>query len=149
MSKEFIAGLIAGEGCFSVALRAHDDCACGISASPKLTIGMHDRDLSLLESVQSELGIGDIYPNGDDLTVFAVNRSSDVMDLIDYLDAVNADCWISSDKYSTYQDWREFVLQYSPPQNRQEVEETVQFAKRLNHGDRGRSKEDWLDKATV
>lgn len=82
----FITGLIDAEGSFITSLRKTSARSCGWEVQSFFKIGLHIRDLPLLEAIKSHLGgIGSINKSGDSLLVYRVSSLKDLAIIIDFL----------------------------------------------------------------
>ena len=64
-SKVYLAGLLDGDGCFSLSLTCRDFNR-GICITPQMRIGLKGNDGKFLEDLQKEFGIGKIYYSNRD-----------------------------------------------------------------------------------
>lgn len=58
----FIAGFIAGEGCFGISVSQNPKYKFGYSFSPYFSITIHERDLEITQTIRRALGCGHINP---------------------------------------------------------------------------------------
>ena len=86
LSPSFIVGFADGEGTFSVTLVKDKSYKLGWQVKPKFSIGLHKKDLSLLESIHSSLGVGGISSQGVNGVQFSVNSIKDRRILTDFFD---------------------------------------------------------------
>lgn len=81
----FITGLIDAEGTFITSLRKTSARSCGWEVQSIFKIGLHTRDLPLLESIKSYFGdIGSINKSGDNLLVYRVSSLKDLAVILDF-----------------------------------------------------------------
>lgn len=145
---DFIAGFIAGEGCFTVKLRSTDTCRYGIQFIPGVSIKLHKRDSAILTEIQDSLDMGNIHKT-EQMVGFQITGYQNCNEFIEQLDEVNSTIWYTSDKYETYCEWRDFVLSYSYPDSESEAVNMIKIAKELNHGDKGLSVDTWTNRITT
>lgn len=145
---DFIAGFIAGEGCFSIKLQSNTSCTYNVQFLPVASIRLHSRDATVIKEIQTLLDTGTIH-RGSDMVALQIAGHSNSKDLIDQLNSVNSTIWHSSDKYQTFQEWKEFVHSYSYPDSEEEAIEMIKTAKQLNHGDKGLPTDVWCDRVNT
>nr|YP_009261988.1 LAGLIDADG endonuclease [Chrysoporthe austroafricana]AMX22063.1 LAGLIDADG endonuclease [Chrysoporthe austroafricana] len=81
----FVTGLIDAEGSFITSLRKTSARSCGWEVQSMFKLGLHTRDLPLLEAIQSYLGgIGSINKSGDSLLVYRVSSLKDLAIILDH-----------------------------------------------------------------
>ena len=79
----YIAGLVEGEGCFSIAIYKNKKYKIKYHVYPSFTIQMHIRELPLLKKVQNVLQCGRIYYNERDNTVnYKIYKQSDLLNKV-------------------------------------------------------------------
>jgi len=94
MSDDWIAGLIAGEGSFTVAFTPKADRKCNIQAVPTFQLAMSIEWKEVIENIQKRIGVGRIRiekrsqknPKYNDMVVLVVQSYNDAKRLIEFLD---------------------------------------------------------------
>ena len=95
MDPWFITGVVDGEGCFSISVIKDKKHKTGWQAKVEFTIGLHQKDIVLLEDIQKFLGgIGGITKH--DYTKSIKLRIASVKDLIVLIDHFDKYSLISS-----------------------------------------------------
>ena len=60
----FITGFADGEGCFTLSLVRNKKLKIGWGVKAVFSIGLHQKDLALLEQIKSFFGVGSIHKQG-------------------------------------------------------------------------------------
>jgi len=81
-----LTGFADGEGCFSVILKKEPSYKIGWKVEVRFIIGLHKKDKSLLELIQSSLGVGNITKQGKDSIQYCVGSVKDLQVVIDHFD---------------------------------------------------------------
>jgi hypothetical protein len=71
----FVTGLTEGEGCFCVSLSLRPKLRCGIEVRPSFSLSLNEKDLALLEALQTYFGCGWIRESKSDRTFKFESRS--------------------------------------------------------------------------
>jgi hypothetical protein len=95
----FITGFTDGEGCFSVSISNNQDRKVGYSVKIFCQIGLHQKDLNVLEKIQSFFGVGNIYIKKDNSAYFLVQSIQDLEIIIKHFDNYP----LISNKFADYQ----------------------------------------------
>nr|YP_010893094.1 hypothetical protein Q6C72_mgp01 [Paraisaria heteropoda]WJR82532.1 hypothetical protein [Paraisaria heteropoda] len=74
------------EGSFSILIQTNNKYATGWRIKPIFTIGLHKKDLDLLNKIQSYLGIGKIHIHGKDSIQFRVDSLKDLQILLNHFE---------------------------------------------------------------
>lgn len=126
LSKQFIAGLIAGEGCFSTRPTT------GNNKSFAIQIYMHSRDYELLDNVMESLGYGHLYMARDGYACqYAINRGEDIIKFGETIALL----------LSGYKEWQWYVFW------NKFIEYQVEAGKRKSCNPSSIRVRDWSDKA--
>jgi len=76
----YVSGLTDGEGCFCISLSVRRKLCTGIEVRPSFALSLNERDLSLLEDLQTFFGCGWIrQPRGDRTYKYEVRSVADLM----------------------------------------------------------------------
>ena len=82
----FITGFVDGEGSFSISIIRHNGFNTGWCVKPIFQIGLHKKDLSLLEQIKSFFSVGSIYKDGSQMVHFRVESVKDLVLVISHFD---------------------------------------------------------------
>ena len=83
LNPNFLTGFIDAEGSFIVVIRKEPRNKTGWRVDARLAIGLHKKDVALLEWIKNSLGgVGDIAPQGKDYLQFRVSSIKDIMDVV-------------------------------------------------------------------
>lgn len=82
IDNQYITGFCDGESSFSVTLLKDNTCKTGWRCQPRFTIELHSKELPLLQSIQSKLGVGNIIVNKRDTVAFRVGSLKPLTDVI-------------------------------------------------------------------
>jgi len=147
---EFLLGLIAGEGSFTVGLRKEASCVCGVHALPSFSMKMVE-DADILHILQQTTGLGAVSmlrrknPRHRDAEQWQVASNSDIRTLINMIEAQEGSLFWETDKGATFKQWKQAITlkEQTDTGDPEQVKRLIRIGKELNHGDRGRSAEDW------
>jgi len=73
LSSWFITGFADAECSFSILIQANSKYATGWRIKPIFAIGLHKKDMDILKTIQSYLGVGKIHIHGKDSIQFRVD----------------------------------------------------------------------------
>ena len=82
----FITGFIDAEASFIISISKNSKTTTGYGTRASLQIGLHCKDLPLLESIKSFFGVGDIYKQGNNAYMFRVCKIKDLQVIIHHLE---------------------------------------------------------------
>lgn len=82
----WVAGLVDGEGCFSVIISKSNSLKVGWRVRVYFYIGMHIKDRALLVAIQNLFGVGSIYSATESLVRYQVDSFKDIKIIIDFFD---------------------------------------------------------------
>jgi hypothetical protein len=71
----FVTGLTEGEGCFCISLSLRPKLRCGIEVRPSFSLSLNEKDLALLEDLQTYFECGWIRESKSDRTFKFESRS--------------------------------------------------------------------------
>lgn len=80
----FVTGFSDAEGSFSVLIQHNLTYRTSWRVKPLFCIGLHKKDLQLLEAIQSSLGVGKIHKHGKDTLQFRVDSIKELEVIIDH-----------------------------------------------------------------
>lgn len=106
LSREFVCGLIVGEGCFSVVYHSRDQ-----RYVPTFEIRMHIRDKDLIEKVRDAIGLTETWVyeythGGRHYCGFIVRRTATLLNVvIPYFDG-----YLDGYKKTQFDDWKNFII---------------------------------------
>lgn len=83
----FVTGFTDAEGSFSIWIRSSDNYTSKWKVQYAFSIGLHKKDLALLESIQRTLGVGKIYKQGSDGAQFRVESLKELKVIITHFDS--------------------------------------------------------------
>lgn len=66
MNPFFITGFTDGEGSFTLSIRSSDKYTSKWKVQYAFQIGLHKKDVALLEKIQLTLGVGKLYTRGEE-----------------------------------------------------------------------------------
>jgi hypothetical protein len=82
LDPNYVTGIIDGEGCFYVTFQKHSECVTGWNVRAGFTIGMHQRDLALLEQIKAHFGVGNVYLQSKKAYQYRVTSIKDLINVI-------------------------------------------------------------------
>lgn len=154
----FVAGYIAGEGCFAVQLQYDEDrIRHNVGLTPYFSMNVHDDDAEVLERFCKQYEIGRIEENhSPNQTQWEVVSRDDLVELSDLIMMVNSetDFLSKTDKFSTFLKWNELrkdIYLYNDKHQSRKSQDTlkdlIRRAKSLNtKGYQGKSSEEWVER---
>jgi hypothetical protein len=72
LEEEWVTGFVDGEGCFYVGINPHREMQIGFQVLPEFTVVQHERDVQLLQALQTFFGCGVVRTNHGDRMAFRV-----------------------------------------------------------------------------
>lgn len=81
----FITGFIDAEGCFMLNLVKNNKLKAGWRVQPWFKIGLHKKDLHILESIKNYFGVGKIYDQGPEAIQYLVGSIEDLTVIVNHL----------------------------------------------------------------
>lgn len=78
----FITGFTDGEGSWGLSISKDSIRKSGYNISPKFTIGLHAKDIDLLERIANQFGVGKIYIGSNNLIRWQVSSIEDLEGVI-------------------------------------------------------------------
>lgn len=81
-----MTGFIDAEASFIISISKNSKTTTGYGIRASLQIGLHRKDLPLLESIKSFFGVGDIYKQGKDAYMLRVCKIKDLQVIIHHLE---------------------------------------------------------------
>lgn len=82
----FISGFSDAESSFSILIQPNSKYGTGWRVKPIFAIGLHKKDLGLLESIQSSLGVGKINTQGKSAVQYRVESIKDLSVIINHFE---------------------------------------------------------------
>ena len=82
----FLTGFTDGEGSFIINIYRHNTCSTEWSIQLVFKIGLHQKDLALLEQIQSYFGVGKISKHSSQSIEFRVQPINDLATVISHFD---------------------------------------------------------------
>lgn len=82
----FITGFSDAEACFSILIQYNVKYKTNYRVKAIFSIGLHKKDIGLLEEIQSTLGVGKIHIHGRDSVQFRVEPVKELQVIIDHFD---------------------------------------------------------------
>lgn len=86
LNPYYVTGFTDGEGCFYVGVSPNSRFKTGYRVKASFHIGVHIRDLALLEQIQSFFGVGKISKLGEETVQFRVYGSENLKVIINHFD---------------------------------------------------------------
>jgi hypothetical protein len=87
LNPYYVTGFTDGEGCFFIGLYADYNCKMGYRVKASFQIGLHVKDLPLLEQIQSYFGVGKITKLGAESVQFRATSLEDLIIIVKQFDA--------------------------------------------------------------
>jgi hypothetical protein len=87
LNPYYVTGFTDGEGCFFIGLYADSNYKMGYRVKASFQIGLHEKDLPLLEQIQSYFGVGKITKLGAESVQFRVTSLEDLNVILKQFDA--------------------------------------------------------------
>jgi len=72
----FITGFTDGEGSWGLSISKDSSRKVGFSVIPKFTIGLHAKDIDLLERIADQLGVGRISIGGSSIRRILIKKGT-------------------------------------------------------------------------
>ena len=85
LDPNFVSGFIDGEGSFSVTFIKDKSYKSGWQIKTSFSIGLHKKDLALLEELKNYFGVGGISPKGVNGVQYYVNSPKDLLIIENHL----------------------------------------------------------------
>lgn len=82
LSPEWVSGFIDGEGSFTLKFIKRSGYSLGWGVEPAFTIGLHAKDLLLLEKIQAFFGVGKIAIGNNNVVFYYVSSVQELTDVI-------------------------------------------------------------------
>lgn len=145
-NAEFILGLIAGEGCFSVQLSQRDDLTHGVEIRPSFTVHMKE-DGEILETVKDIVGLGEVYAR-EKGAAWHMTRHGELVELIELIDDHAGSLFWETDKGSVFTNWKQIIERKGSGRHlsEEETKKIIRLAKTLNErGKSGKSVDYWIN----
>ena len=144
----FLAGFIAGEGCFRVDLHQNSRMTGGVRFIPELVIRLHEDDSELLDTLVELYGLGSCHSVPQDNSyVWRVSGFKQCNEIINIIENINSRLFETSLKSDSYNIWKEFILSYEAPQTKKDAKEYIETVCSINpNGRSGRGASGWFKK---
>ena len=84
MNPFFITGFTDGEGSFTLSIRSSDKYTSKWKIQYAFQIGLHKKDIAILEKIQQTLGVGKIYTRGEEGVQYRVESLKGLSVVIDH-----------------------------------------------------------------
>lgn len=84
LNPNYITGFTDGEGCFIVGISSDPRCKTGFRVKATFQIGLHEKDLALLEQIKLFFGVGNITKLGAESIQYRVSGLEDLYLIIDH-----------------------------------------------------------------
>lgn len=148
---EYLLGLVAGEGSFLLTLKRGDSWSCGVQIQARFQMNMVE-DSDILSLLGKKTGLGyvknreDRPENRRDYQDWSILRQTDIQKLITMIEEQEDSLFWETDKGETFKEWKRGIelKEEGDTTDPELIKELITISKELNHGDRGRSKEDWF-----
>jgi hypothetical protein len=82
----FLTGFVDGEGCFSIKIQQNAKLKTKWRIRPVFSITLHVKDLALLESIKTNLGVGNLSRTGEKAVIYAVDSIKEIPVIISHFD---------------------------------------------------------------
>jgi len=150
MNSDFLLGLIAGEGSFSISIKKTSRNSSGYEIRLKFGLHMRTLDEKLVKAVKGEFGdVGNIQYRNDwkrnrgDTIQYRVTSKDDCRKVVNYIENNLTEEFRSSEKYSSYLKFKD-GLNYIEREDQSSPESILRLAKiRDNMNDDTRKKRDY------
>lgn len=86
LNPQFITGFVDAEGCFYVGIHKVPKATTGYSIKISFQIGLHRKDLLLLEKIKSFFGVGIISRDGENCVKYQVRSIEDLKIVVGHFD---------------------------------------------------------------
>lgn len=84
LNPNYITGFTDGEGCFIVGISSDPRCKTSFRVKATFQIGLHEKDLALLEQIKLFFGVGNITKLGAESFQYRVSGLEDLYLIIDH-----------------------------------------------------------------
>lgn len=144
--RQFVLGLIAGEGSFFVTVSKDQRVDRGFTCTPRFSMNMDECDEALLREIQSRIGVGSVDRDDQrDTAQWRLGGQENCAALIEWI-GDDFDMFRHSDKHDKYVQWRKVIEEiYSDQTDWQWV---AVATSELNNSPRGRGREELIDLMT-
>ena len=82
----FLTGFSDAEGTFSILIQHNKNYATNWRVKAIFAIGLHTKDITLLENIKSFLGVGNIHKHGEHSLQYRVESIKDLQVIVDHFD---------------------------------------------------------------
>ena len=82
LDAKWITGFVDGEGCFHVAVNAHEEMTVGYQVLPEFTVVQHKRDIQILHAFKAFFGCGVVRSNHGDRMAYRVRSKEHLLQII-------------------------------------------------------------------
>ena len=82
----FITGFVEGEGSFIINITKNNQTKTGWRVQVEFKIGLHKKDLNLLNGIQKFFGVGVVYNQGEDAVQLIVQSAKELIVIINHFD---------------------------------------------------------------
>lgn len=148
MNSDFLLGLVAGEGSFSIPITKNNNKNSGFDVRTMFALKMRSLDENMVEEVKSELGVGYITSrdsnkaNEGKTIQYRVSSQEECRQVIHYLDQNMNEDFKMSDKYQSYLQFKKAV-KYLENRSKSSPQSIIKLAEiRENMNDDTRFKRD-------
>jgi hypothetical protein len=95
----FVTGFADGESSFIIRIIPNSEYKLGWTIQPRFQIGLHKKDLALLQQIQTYFGVGHIYKQGTESVGYCIVSIKDLEVIIKHFDSYG----LISQKCADYQ----------------------------------------------
>jgi hypothetical protein len=86
LNPYYVTGFTDGEGCYFIGIHSDSNYKTGYRVKASFQIGLHEKDLALLEQIQSFFGVGKITKLGAESVQFRVTALEDLNVIVNHFD---------------------------------------------------------------
>ena len=102
----WITGFTDAEGCFTLAPVRNNKLKLGWGVNIAFTIGLHAKDLAMLEEIKNYFGVGCINKHGSNSVLWRVQSMQEIAKIIEHFDKYP----LITQKLADYLLWKEVIL---------------------------------------
>lgn len=151
MNEQFILGMMAGEGSFTIKLSKEESFSWKIRPNPRFAITLHESDREVLENMQEYLGVGTLRTKSENQYTWDVSSIGGIIEIKKFVEENAEDGFMCTEKYESFLRWSKGVDMFKGPGRKtnwtkEKIVKIVNISKGINKtGYKGKSKKEWME----
>lgn len=143
----WLTGFVDGEGCFKLSVVERTQMKTGWVVRLFFSIGLHEKEISLLEKIQLSLGVGRITKHGPESVQFQVQSIKEIAKIIEHLSLYP----LITQKHADYSLWKKafYLIQNKEHLTKEGLEQIVAIKGYQNRGLSPKLKSDFSNLISV